>query len=268
MYWINGVEKDTILASDRSFNYGDGGFTTIRTLDGKPQHWTAHVDRMQACLTLLQITQPDWNLVRQWVENAAIDKGIAGIKLHVSRGCGGRGYSPKGVDASHVTISEFVYPMHYQNWQQQGIELGLAQHKLGLNPLLAGHKHNNRLEQVLLKADIEAQGYVDGIVLDLNEHVVETTMANLFWVSKGVLYTPSIELCGVAGVARRWILEDAAQRDIPVVIKSMTVAQLLDADEVFMCNSLLGVAPIIKITHKCFPIGIMTRDFQERINSA
>ncbi|GAD78852.1 aminodeoxychorismate lyase [Vibrio ezurae] len=268
MYWINGVVKDTVPVSDRSFNYGDGAFTTIRTLEGKPQHWAAHLARMQACLSVLQITQPDWSLVLQWVEQAAVKAGVAGIKLHVSRGSGGRGYSPVGVQDTQVTISDFAYPTHYRNWQSHGVELGIAKPKLGINPLLAGHKHNNRLEQILVKADIEQQGYVDGIVLDLNDHVIETTMANVFWVTKGQLYTPSITSSGVAGVARRWILEDAAQRGISVLSKNFNIEHLLDADEVFMCNSILGVAPIIKITQKCFAIGIMTRDFQERINSA
>ncbi|GAM73331.1 aminodeoxychorismate lyase [Vibrio ishigakensis] len=157
MIWINGVISDQIDATDRSFNYGDGGFTTIRTIDGKPEHWSLHVERMQDCLTLLQIPQPNWKVVREWVETAAKSEGLGGVKLLVSRGSGGRGYSPQGIDKPTIVISNFDYPSHYSFWQLEGIELGIAEHKLGINPLLAGRKHNNRLEQVLMKADMEQQ---------------------------------------------------------------------------------------------------------------
>ncbi|OBT08515.1 aminodeoxychorismate lyase [Vibrio sp. UCD-FRSSP16_10] len=268
MYWINGVPKDTIPTTDRSFNYGDGGFTTIKTVAGRPVHWSYHVERMQACLELLHIAQPDWQQVSLWVENAAIKSGVAGIKLHVSRGSGGRGYSPTGADSTLVTISHFSYPTHYLCWQESGIELGVASLKLGLNPALAGHKHNNRLEQVLLKAEAEQQGFQDVIALDLNEQVIETTMANLFWVKEGNLYTPSLKECGVAGVARRWIIEQAEKSGFKVTVGAFILDHLLEADEVFICNSLLDIAPIVKIKHKLFAVGITTRDFQKRLNSA
>ncbi|GEA49554.1 aminodeoxychorismate lyase [Vibrio inusitatus NBRC 102082] len=268
MYWINGVQGETVSASDRSFNYGDGGFTTIKTFDGQPLFWSLHVERMQTCLQLLHIIEPDWNQVRAWVNQAAIEQGLGGLKLHVSRGCGGRGYSPVGVTESIVTISEFGYPTHYKDWQRDGVELGVAELKLGINPLLAGHKHNNRLEQVLLKADVEQQGFQDGVVLDLNEHVVETTMANLFWIQGKTLYTPSMEKCGVSGVIRRLVIQEAQKSGMKVLLGEFDIAHLMSADEIFMCNSLLGVAPVVKITHKSYPVGIITRDFQESINSA
>lgn len=49
-----------------------------------------------------------------------------------------------------------------------------------IQPLLAGHKHNNRLEQVLAKAEIEHSNFADAVTLNVQNHVIETTMANLF----------------------------------------------------------------------------------------
>ncbi|WP_261833570.1 aminodeoxychorismate lyase [Vibrio ishigakensis] len=267
MIWINGVISDQIDATDRSFNYGDGGFTTIRTIDGKPEHWSLHVERMQDCLTLLQIPQPNWKQVREWVETAAKSEGLGGVKLLVSRGSGGRGYSPQGINKPTIVISNFDYPSHYSFWQLEGIELGIAEHKLGINPLLAGRKHNNRLEQVLMKADMEQQDMPDGVVLDINNHIVETTMANLFWVKGNTLYSPSIEKAGVAGIARRLVMIDAQNMGLKVIIGEFELDHLLSADQVFITNAILGIAPVTKITHKSFPIGIITRDLQERINS-
>ena len=267
MFWVNGKQVETVELSDRSFQYGDGCFTTMLTLTGQIQNWPLHIERMQACLDLLDISAPDWTVIKKWLDNAARPDKFAGLKLHISRGSGGRGYNPAGVSAPTVTISDFVFPEHYHQWREHGVELGICKHKIGLNPLLAGHKHNNRLEQVLLRAEIGQLGYQDGVVCDIHDNVVETTMANLFWVKGHTLYTPGMEMCGVAGVIRRMIIQDAQARGLKVLTGEFKLDNLGNADEVFMTNSVLGVAPVIKIGQSEFKIGPVTRQYQENHNS-
>lgn len=267
MYWVNGIPASSIALTDRSFNYGDGCFTTMLTRNGTPQHWPYHIERMKACLELLGINQPDWQQVEAWLKIAALNELNAGLKLHISRGEGGRGYSPIGSSQPFVTINHFSLPENYQNWREKGAKLGIAQHQLGIMPLLAGHKHNNRLEQVLIKAELEKRGHLDGIVLDLDGNVIETSMANLFWVKSGVLYTPTLARCGVAGVQRRVVLEISRVFGFDVRIGQYKQEELLAADEVFITNSLLCVAPVIQIGTIDFPIGPITRKLQESVIS-
>lgn len=244
MYWLNGQPTDSISVLDRSFQYGDGCFTTMLTRHGVVEGWSYHLQRMQACLTALAIAQPDWQLVEKWLVRAASHDALAGLKLHISRGEGGRGYSATQVSTPNVTISDFAFPAHYYQWQQEGIELGVCQTRLGLNPLLAGHKHNNRLEQVLVKAELDQRQLTDGVVLNLSEQVIETSMANLFWCKDNVLYTPDLSMSGVAGVARRRVLELAERNQIHVLMGEFGLQELLRADEVFITNSILGVAQL------------------------
>ena len=166
MYWVNGQATDMISLRDRSFQYGDGCFTTMLVKDYQVQHWDKHKERMQSCLELLGITPPNWQQVESWLRKAIIADDKSGLKLHISRGEGGRGYSPNQVMSPSITINAFDYPVHYERWLIEGIRLGICTLRLGLNPLLAGHKHNNRLEQVLLKAEMDQEGFLDGIVLD------------------------------------------------------------------------------------------------------
>lgn len=265
MFWVNGQPSDTLSLTDRSFQYGDGCFTTILVCAGELQYWDMHVERMESCLRCLAIPVPDWRQVEHWLSTIVPSTAKSGVKIHISRGQGGRGYSPANVGDSQVTISTFEYPAHYIQWIADGIELGVCQQRMGLSPLLAGHKHNNRLEQVLLKSEMDAKGYADGIALDINEHVIETTVANIFWVSEGRLCTPSLDNAGVAGVIRRVLL--AAATDLKVEVRAFSLEELLSADEVFITNSLLGVAPVTAIANTIFPIGKITRYFQERFNS-
>ncbi|NVD07030.1 aminodeoxychorismate lyase [Vibrio sp. JPW-9-11-11] len=267
MMLLNGVPADSIGLTDRSFQYGDGCFTTMLTRDGEIEHWPLHIERMNACLKVLKIPEPDWPLVHQWLLSAAQPVSKAGLKLHISRGEGGRGYSPTHVTSPNVTISDFTYPVHYEQWRRQGVVIGLCSTRLGHNPLLAGHKHNNRLEQVILKAEMDQLGLADGIALDLDGRVIETTMANLFWLNNRTLCTPDLSRCGVAGVMRRLVFDIAQQLGIPVCVDDYQLPEMMNADEVFMVNSLLGVAPICQVGKKSFEIGTITTRIQEMIAS-
>ncbi|MCE0494625.1 aminodeoxychorismate lyase [Vibrio salinus] len=266
MYWINGQVADSIPLNDRSFQYGDGCFSTILTCNGKPDLWDYHLERMQSTLTRLSIESPDWKQVSDWISQIAFPDTKAGIKIHISRGQGGRGYSPKGICQSQVTISRFRYPAHYGLWCDCGVKLAICKTRLGLNPLLAGMKHNNRLEQVLIKNELDKQDADDGIVLDIHQRVIETSMANVFWVSDGKLCTPKLTMAGVEGVMRRHVIQTVGQASLSVNEGEFLLSDLLNAEEIFICNSLLGIAPVIQLeSQNQYSIGSITRYLQERI---
>ncbi|RQW64216.1 aminodeoxychorismate lyase [Vibrio viridaestus] len=265
MFWINGQLAESVSTSDRSFQYGDGCFSTILTRNGYPQLWDYHLKRLQSSLTRLAITPPDWKQVLTWISDIALPDDKAGVKLHISRGKGGRGYSPKGISQPSVTLSRFLYPEHYGDWQQNGIDLIVCDTRLGINPLLAGMKHNNRLEQVLIKNELEQKQATDGVVLDISGHVIEASMANIFWVSDDTLYTPQLHQSGVAGVMRHKILELSSQHSLRVVESSYVLDDLFAAKEVFICNALLGIAPVKAIENQKFTIGKTTKYLQKRV---
>ncbi|USD33394.1 MULTISPECIES: aminodeoxychorismate lyase [Vibrio] len=266
MYWVNGQAAEMIALADRSFQYGDGCFTTMLVVDGDIEHWGKHKERMQSCLEVLDIQPPDWQDVETWLRSARINAPKSGLKLHISRGVGGRGYSPTQVTLPNVTISAFHYPVHYEKWLTDGICLGVCQKRLGLNPLLAGHKHNNRLEQILLKAEMDNAGWADGIALDVNDRVIETTMANVFWVKQGIIHTPDLTNAGVSGVMRRVVIETLLRDGVQAQSGDYTLDQLCSADEVFVCNSILGVAPVKSVGTQAYSIGTITKKIQEMVN--
>ncbi|MCW8344910.1 aminodeoxychorismate lyase [Vibrio sp. ZSDZ65] len=266
MFWRDGEIIEKVSVSDRSFQYGDGCFTTILTKHGNIMLWQKHVARMNTALKVLQIPQPNWSVVHEQLTSVALTTPLAGLKIHVSRGCGGRGYSPSVESGPIVTISCFPYPPHYLSWREEGLSLMLCKTQLGLNPLLAGIKHNNRLEQILMKAEIEQTRFDDGLALDLNDNVVETSMANVFWVSEGKVYTPTLANSGVAGVMRAEVIEALKHLQIKCYEDEYSLSALLSADEIFVSNCILGVAPVKKIEEAALPIGRVTRRIQEYLD--
>ncbi|USD64408.1 aminodeoxychorismate lyase [Vibrio sp. SCSIO 43136] len=268
MFLVNGVASDHVSISNRSFQYGDGCFSTILVREGKPQLWDFHRQRMSACLKVLRIDEPEWTQVLTWIEQLAQSMTLGGIKVHVCRGAGSRGYGIDGAGETQVTVNDFAYPNHYQRWQQVGVALGVSRVKLGHQPILAGHKHNNRLEQVLIKADAQDQGELDTVVLDIDERVIETSIANLFWVNaQGQVCTPDLRSCGVAGVMRRQVLTLLKQMGVEVKVDHFMLGDLMQAKTVWMTNSLMEIVPISSIDGYRFAIDAITRQLQEKLST-
>ncbi|MFA0085936.1 aminodeoxychorismate lyase [Vibrio sp. 10N.286.49.C2] len=265
MFWRDGQLIDNVSVRDRSFQYGDGCFTTILTKCGNLELWPQHIARMNTALDTLQIPHPDWSAVHDNLSSIALKAPLAGLKVHVSRGEGGRGYSTLVGDGPITTISRFDYPSHYGLLKSRGLSLMLCDTRLGLNPLLAGIKHNNRLEQVLVKAEIEKTNFDDGLALDLNGNVIETSMANVFWVHRGAVYTPSLVYSGVAGVMREQIIKALEVLGITLHIGEFPVTSIMTAEEIFVSNCILGVAPVNRIQEASLPIGSITRRIQENL---
>jgi 4-amino-4-deoxychorismate lyase len=115
----------------------------------------------------------------------------------------------------------------------------------GRQPLLAGLKHLNRLEQVLAAADCDAQGCDEVLMLDQSGAPLSVAAGNLFLVAGQRLLTPALTEAGIAGTRRRLVMERlAALCDLQVTESRLELAQLLGADELFYCNAVLGLRPV------------------------
>jgi 4-amino-4-deoxychorismate lyase len=93
-------------------------------------------------------------------------------------------------------------------------------------------------------------------------------MSNLFLVRDQVLLTPDLSCCGVAGIMRSIILECAEQLSLTAEIRALDIADLKAADEVFICNSLIGIWPVIAIDGRPYPKGAITSQIQQRMQAA
>lgn len=236
-----------ISARDRSFNYGDGIFTTMQVRDGSIQLWPLHLQRLQRSAEQLGFGVIDWLRVQQQVQ-AAITAAEQVIKLLVSRGEGGRGYAPAEAGAPGIYISASPMP-DYRLAQQQGISLAIATLQLAVQPLLAGLKHNNRLEQVLLKQELASTDADDLLVLDQQGFITEVSAANVFLHRDGNWHTPELQRAGVAGVMRQHILQQANIAQV-----NWGITELASVDAIFICNALMGIVPVRSIAGRALSV--------------
>lgn len=253
MFLINGLEQESLPACDRATQFGDGCFTTARIADGDVCLLDAHIRRLQtACKTLL-IPFTQWDTLRQEMRQLASGKPSGVLKVIISRGSGGRGYS--GVSCQHPTrmLSVSAYPAQYPRWREEGVTLTLSPVRLGRNPMLAGIKHLNRLEQVLIRTHLEQTTADEALVLDSEGFITECCAANLFWRQGNTVFTPSLEQAGVNGIMRQFCLQQLARSDFHVVEVNAREEALQAADEIVICNALMPVIPVRAYGQICLP---------------
>ncbi|MCF7971999.1 MAG: aminodeoxychorismate lyase [Methylococcaceae bacterium] len=262
MILINGEQRDTLEITDRGLHYGDGLFETIEIIQGQPVFLTQHLARLKTGCQVLHIPYPKEALLLDEIHQVSqfVIHGV--LKLMLTRGSGGRGYrQPEIIQATRL-LALYPFPDYPAHYNSAGINACFCTSRLGLNPMLAGIKHNNRLEQVLARAEWRDE-FQEGLMLNLNEHVIEGTMTNLFVVKNGVLYTPKIILSGIKGVLRQLILEFAKTYEIPFKINDLTKEFVLSGDELFVTNSVIGIWPIKSIAGQSYMPGFLTQKISQ-----
>lgn len=243
---------NTVSVHDRGFNYGDGVFETIRVRDGEPEWWDAHLARLARGCAVLGIATPAARDLRAQAR-AQLDTRAEGVlKIVVTRGIGSRGYSPAQTGAPTVAITLHDLPAPLASVAVRWCDLRLSQ-----QPALAGLKHLNRLENVLARAEWDDAAIGEGLLRDADDRVVCATAANLFIVRDGRARTPRIDRCGVAGIARAWVMAQ-----LPVEEADLSVDDVESADELFLTSSLRGILPVARLGHREWTPGPVTRRLQ------
>jgi len=268
MFLLNGEHRHCVDVSDRGFQYGDGLFETIEVLQGKPLFFDRHLKRLAEGCRRLLIPMPDSALLDAEARQLSKSSERAVLKLIVTRGSGGRGYrQPEQVIPTRL-FSLHPYPDYPLQFQTDGIAARFCEQRLSLNSSLAGIKHMNRLEQILARAEWQDDSIQEGLMLDTQDRVVEGTMSNLFIVKSGSLYTPPLGQCGVAGIVRELIMAFAQCSKLPLFEQAIDQTAVLQADELFVSNSVIGIWPIKRLEAQVFSVGAITRRLQDLLNAA
>lgn len=259
--WIDGRPAELLSVKDRGLAYGDGLFETIAVSGGKPVLLERHLARLADGCARLQIAL-DLALVRAELLAFSGELGDGVAKLIVTRGDGLRGYAPPSPSQSRRILQGSAKPVYPHEHAERGVRLFPCVTRLAEQPVLAGLKHLNRLEQVLARAEWQDAEHAEGLMLDTAGRVVEGVYSNLFLATGGVLQTPELSRCGVAGVMRAELLAQAGRRGLACAVRDISLADLLAADEVFLCNSLYGVWPVRALQGHDWPVGPLTRKLQ------
>jgi 4-amino-4-deoxychorismate lyase len=261
---FNGVAQAPGLALDRGFAYGDGVFRTCLIYDAQVidiEEQTRKVTHDAARLDLGDVT-PEQLAVD--ARTLAAGQARAVLKILLLRAGGERGYRSSGQRADRL-LCRYPAPEFAAACWEQGVRAVPSGFQLATQPALAGIKHLNRLEQVLASRNLPADA-AEAIVNDDAGRPVSGTRTNLFWVTGGLVRTPALERCGVAGVMRDKVIAAVDALRLPLRVAAGTWQELDAADEAFVTNSIIGVWPLASIGDRAWPApGPVTRQVMEQL---
>lgn len=251
-FLVNG-QHQLISPLDRGFSYGDGVFRTFAICLGNNKSayiWSINYQKLVADCNVLGIVCPSAALLFDEISQLlAIDE-LAVIKIIITRGESARGYAPPAIAVPNRVVIKSTLPNYPAQNMTEGITLRVCDISLPYQPKLAGIKHLNKLENVLAKMELQDSQIADGILLDTMGYVIECTSSNIFIRLAHTLITPDLNQCGVAGVTRQRIIELAPRLNLTIKVQKITLEDLLQADEVLICNSLIGVWQVTKLQDK------------------
>ena len=245
--FINGKfvpeERAVVSVFDRSFLYGDGLFETIRIFNGQPFCWQQHLERLQRGSKFLKIKLPCASKRLRAFADRLVGRNKMPdslLRLTLSRGVGMRGYSLQ--NANQPTLVMTLHPapkMDLKNpprWK-----LMTSSFQLPANEPLAQFKTCNKLPQILARAEADATGADEALLLNTDGFVVEGASSNLFWIEREVAFTPALAAGILAGVTRATVLEICRKLKISVREKNVRPKDLVRADGICLSLSSFGI---------------------------
>ncbi len=254
--WINGKffdsDKAKISVFDRGFMYGDGVFETMRSYAGIIFKLDAHLDRLLRSLEILKIRH-DYS--KNYLKNALYKSlqlnklASAYIKLTITRGVGrfGISYEDSFVPNLVIVAKEFE---GYPDWMfGRGISAKVIAHTNDQSTL-SKIKTLNYLPYILARFDAQGKGFDEAILINTKGHITEGATSNIFLVKRNSIVTPSLDSGILPGVTRSVIIDMAKRLKISVKERPISHQELLNADEVFLTNSLAEVLPVTRVDSK------------------
>ncbi|MDH5517754.1 MAG: aminodeoxychorismate lyase [Gammaproteobacteria bacterium] len=262
---VNGIATELLSVYDRAVNYGDGVFETIAVSGRQLHYWQAHFQRLTQGCQRLSITAPAETALLADIAKLSFPDAPSVLKIVLTRGQGRRGYATTGDEQPAVILSLSNWPEFVSSYQQQGIHLRLCQHRLIINPVLAGIKHLNRLDQVMARNEWHNEQIQEGLMLDQHGYLLEGISTNLFVMMDNQWFTAAASECAVAGIMRNAIISISARIGIPIEERKIHQSELSSVQQMMVCNSIWGLVPVISCDQYRFQTGDICSRLQSEI---
>jgi aminodeoxychorismate lyase len=268
MVFLNGAfvreEAAVVSVFDRGFLYGDGLFETLRVFNGQPFRWEQHFARLQSGTRFLNIRLPFNSETLRAFAGQLISRNRMPdcvLRINVSRGAGLRGYSTKGTNSPCVVMS--LHAATAQVDKRPALwRLATSSYRLPIGDPLARSKTSNKLPHILAKAEAEASGADESLMLNTAGWAIEGTSGNLFWVQGGELRTPPMDSGILPGVTRAVVFELCRAQGLRIREGSIRPAQLAHTEGVFLSLSSIGIVEAVALDGRRLKRSALVRQLQ------
>ncbi|MDZ7806695.1 MAG: aminotransferase class IV [Gracilimonas sp.] len=241
----------TVSPENRAMMYGDGCFETLKCYQGRFLKWNEHFSRLQRGLKYLEMQSTVSssvlkNEVREVLDANNLMAEEAMVRIQFWRE-GGRGYKISSQKTARmIQVSSYDRP-------KEPLDLITAKTRcIPSEALERKHKLSNGLNYIKAAQEAERQQKDDALMLTVDGFVSETTIANLFWMKDGIIYTPSEECDLLPGITRNLILSFLEESGSNFEIGKFEPRSFYDADSAFCTNSLIEILEVKSIDNHQF----------------
>jgi branched-subunit amino acid aminotransferase/4-amino-4-deoxychorismate lyase len=226
--------------------YGRGVFTTVAIYNGKPFLWPNHWQRLKEDAQKLSVDCTGANernvgdALRKLIAVNRVSNGRARVILLARSG-------PdvwKTKKAGDRKTDLLIMTGEPQKISPAGLSLAVSPYRHNTLSPLTGIKSLNYLDEVMAWEEAQAREFDEAVVLNERGEIVSATMASIFWVREGTLHTPAVSTGTLPGVTRGAVIELATKQFIPVIEGVYDLADLTEAEEIFLTSASYGVAPV------------------------
>jgi branched-chain amino acid aminotransferase len=235
-------ETGIIGANSRGLRFGDGLFETIKSTNGHLEFIDEHFARLWKGMQVLQFAIPKQftpDYLEQEIQNLLKKSGhdkMARVRITVFRGDGGL-YDATDHKPNYL-VQSWALPDETGRWNSNGLVVGIYTDVKKSCDILSNLKHNNFLPYALAALQAKKEKWNDSLLLNTEGRLCDTTIANIFLIKDDVVYTPALPEGCIAGVMRRNLVEKLTAAGYKLVEGRLSVDELLNADEVFLTNSI------------------------------
>jgi len=256
MIYLNGkflpIEEAVIPVLDRGFIFGDGVYEVIPVYSRHPFRLQEHLQRLQKSLTGIRLENPNsedkWReLIRRVIDlNEPDDQSLY---LQVTRGVAKRDHAFPGntVPTVLITSNPLIPPGEKQLRSGVGAITATDNRWLRCDVKSTALLPNVLLRQLAVDADcVETLLLRDGLL-------TEGSASNVFVVRAGIVFAPAKSNLMLAGITYDVVLELAQANGIACELRSVTQAELNEADEIWITSSSKEILPVTTLNGN--PVG-------------
>ncbi len=239
-------DKAKISVYDNSLLYAEGLFETFLGVDERIIFAKEHLDRLErgAKVTGLRIPVTR-KQIEVWMKRAlkAYPAKVKQLRLTVTSGDSAR-WRGKSSDPQVIIL---VGPHQLPSRPSRLI---VSPFRVDEESVFRRIKTISYAIQAAALRIAKQKKYDDAIMLNESGYVAEVTSANIFWVKKGVVYTPPLDAGCLEGTTREVMLRETRKLKLNLVEQHATLKQLLAADEIFISSSTRLVISVQEIADK------------------
>jgi len=247
-----------VSALDAGLLLGAGLFETLRTYGGRPFRLEAHLSRLRASGEALRILVSESDaqiaaiLDRLVAENDVPD---ARIRLTATRGPMSDAVDDEAGPPATLLVTAGPMTPYPEALYRQGATVVVSDIHVSETDPRTFHKTTNYLASLLALREARRGRAAEALRFNSRNRLAKEALSNVFLVTGGRVRTPHVEDGLLAGITRAAVLEVAGDLAIPAAQESLTVHDLLDADEVFLTNSIMEVMPVARVEARAIGAG-------------